>query len=248
MNNINLRRKILQYESLKCELEEAEVLSKEYFERFVNEIFPEQYNNLYVDNNNNSCNKPSEENEEEDDNEDVVITENIKKIYKKLSLKLHPDRNQNLNEEEKEENAELFKEVVESYENGDLCNLLVRAREFRVKIPDLKQDDMNILNKNIDKITEKIHTIKKQTSWVWCTTTDPRVKDRIKQILKKTIQDAILFDWIIEDRIECAICLEKMEVNSKEKRLICGHIFHKFCIMSWFSIKFSCPLCRTSFE
>lgn len=241
---VSIRRKILKYETLKCELEEAEILSKEYFERFINEVFPDQYNNLYLDNNSNNCNNQ----ESSEDEEEPQRTENLKKIYKKLSLKLHPDRNRDLEGEEKEEQEELFKEIVDSYESGDLCNLLVRAREFRVKIPELKDEEMKIVDKNIREIEEKINRIKKQTSWVWCTTTNPRVKERIKEVLKKTIQEAILFDWIIEEKTDCPICLEKMDPANTEKRIICGHIFHKFCIMSWFNIKFSCPLCRTSFE
>lgn len=242
--NINIKKKILNYETLKCELEEANILSKEYFERFVNEIYPDKFNDLFIDNNQN-C--PLEEKKEEEE-EEPELTENFKKIYKKLSLKLHPDRNLDLNEEEKIENEELFKEVLNSYESGDFCNLLVRAREFRVKIPSLNNQDLKILSKNIEDISEKIKRIKNQTSWIWCTTNDPGVKDRIRNFFKKTIQESILFDWIIEDNIECAICLEKLVINTTEKRVICGHIFHKSCILSWFSIKFSCPLCRKSFE
>ena len=240
--DLTIRRKILEYETLKYEFEEVDILSKEYFQRFINEVLPNQYNNLYVDNNQNN------EELSEEEVEEISKTENLKKIYKKLSLKLHPDRNSHLEEEEKKEHEELFKEIVDSYESGDLCNLLVRAREFRVKIPELNEEEVKILEKNISEIGEKIKTIKKQTSWVWCTTTNPRVRERIKEVLKKTVKNAILFDWIIEERTECAICLEKMELGNTEKRIICGHIFHKFCIMSWFNIKFSCPLCRTSFE
>jgi len=239
--NYSIKSRILKYETLKCELEEVEVLSKQYFEQFVNEIFPNQFNN--IDDNhivNNSINIDDE----------VIITENLKKIYKKLCLSVHPDRNINTNftDEEREENEEIFKEILQSYQSGDLCNLLVRARQFRIKIPELLDQDIEILDKNIKKFADKLDRIKKQMSWIWCTTNDPRVKERIKKQCKEMIEKSILFDWIIEERTICAICLDDMTEGKSEKRIICGHIFHNHCIMTWFSIKFQCPLCRRSFE
>lgn len=241
--NLNIRRKVLEYESLKYELEETEILSKEYFERFVNEVFPDKYNNLYVDSSNGSCPRRQQE-----EIEQPPLTDNFKKIYKKLTLKLHPDRNQHLDEEDKKENEEEFKELLESYETGDYCNLLIKARELRVKIPQLSDEEITILDKNVSVLKEKITRIKKQTSWVWCTTTNPLVKEQIKKYMKKTIIESVVFDWIIEEVKECPICLEDLIVNKTEKRLICGHIFHKECILTWFGIKFACPLCRKSFE
>lgn len=238
MNN-NIKRRILRYETVKCDLDDAEILSQEYFEKFVNEVFPDQFNqpNDYIDHG-----------DESKEDEEPEITENLRKIYKKLSLKVHPDKNPNLEGEEKIENEELFKEILQSYQNGNLCDLLVKLRQLRMKIPELSEDDIRILEFNIQKLEEKINRIKKQTSWVWCTTNDPRVKDRIREFLKKTVQESVLFDWVIEDKTDCAICLEEMLVGDTEKRIICGHIFHKECILSWFSLKFSCPLCRRSFE
>lgn len=246
MNN-NIKKLVLKYETLKCELEESEKLAEQYKERFMNEIFPEQYDDLYVDEENmgQECKCSNEEKEDES----PIITETVRKIYKKLSLKLHPDRNLNLNEEEKLENEILFKEVLESYESGDLCNLLVRAREYRIKIPELLNEDFQILQKNIDNLQEKITKLTKQTSWIWCTTDDQRVKDRIKKHCNELIKKSILFDWIVEDDDrDCAICLETLIKGNQEKRIICGHIYHRDCIVSWFSIRFSCPLCGRSFE
>ena len=43
---------------------------------------------------------------------------------------------------------------------------------------------------------------------------------------------------------ECTICKDEIEEGIK---LNCKHIFHKTCIIEWFNINQSCPLCRTSF-
>ena len=237
MNN-NIRRKILRYESIKIELEEAKILSKEYYRQFIDEIFPEQFDNLTVDNSSIQNNNTTE----------PILTENLKKIYRKLSLKLHPDRNINLDEEEKKETQEIFQEITQSYENGDFCNLLIKAREYRIKIPELLPQDIEILENNIKEIEDNLENLKKQMSWIWCTTQNSAIKEKIKKQCKMLIEQSILFDWAVEETMECSICLVPIEQGKTEKRVLCGHIFHKHCIMSWFSIKFSCPLCRRSFE
>lgn len=47
----------------------------------------------------------------------------------------------------------------------------------------------------------------------------------------------------------CAICLEDIIAapsrdRQKEKRLLCGHLFHETCIGEWLERSDTCPLCR----
>lgn len=236
-----LKLTILSYEMLKYELEDAELLSQQYKERFFNEVYPDKFNNLFIDHNSSHLLN-------EDIQEIPEVSENLRKIYKKLTLKTHPDRNLNLNEEEQIENEEIFKEISESYQKGDFCNLLVKAKELRIKIPLLTLQDTEILNINIKNMEEKLNGIKKEISWKWCVSTCAIEKENIKQFIKKIIKETILMDLVIEEDKNCAICLDKMETGNVEKQLPCNHIFHKGCILSWFSVVFSCPLCRMLFE
>lgn len=238
MNN-NIKRKILQYETLKVELEDTEILAKEYAEKFQSEVCANF--SFDIEPPKNQCNRSKPD-------EIPDLTENFNKIYKKLSLKLHPDRNQNLQGEEKQEIDDLFKEITQSKENGDLCNLLVRAREFRVKIPELLDTDIKILDINIKQIKERIEKMKGDPSWLWYTTDDDRIKDKIKKLVREIIEKNISFEWTLEEKIQCPICLDDMNVGDIERKILCGHIFHKACILSWFQIKFSCPMCRQAFN
>lgn len=48
----------------------------------------------------------------------------------------------------------------------------------------------------------------------------------------------------VDDNLEeidtkCSICLEQGDYQ-----LVCGHVFHKRCIVKWKEQKRSCPLCR----
>lgn len=44
---------------------------------------------------------------------------------------------------------------------------------------------------------------------------------------------------------ECSICFENI-TNKNKIILICGHIYHKKCIKTWYNFKknYSCPICR----
>lgn len=44
---------------------------------------------------------------------------------------------------------------------------------------------------------------------------------------------------------ECPICLDDLPIEGENKKLICGHVFHKKCIDIWLNISTICPLCRT---
>jgi hypothetical protein len=47
---------------------------------------------------------------------------------------------------------------------------------------------------------------------------------------------------------ECPICLLKIKAKVSEKKLACGHVFHKVCITKWGDYNKSCPLCRDKFS
>jgi len=41
---------------------------------------------------------------------------------------------------------------------------------------------------------------------------------------------------------DCPICME--EIKEEKDVLVCGHVFHKNCILEWKKIKSACPFCN----
>lgn len=88
----------------------------------------------------------------------------LKKSYKELILKLHPDLNENLSEEDKL----LFIKVVESFEEGDLDSLIIFNELLTNDLEKEESDDsfeklkekISFLNKKIDLKSEEIDKIK----------------------------------------------------------------------------------------
>ena len=49
---------------------------------------------------------------------------------------------------------------------------------------------------------------------------------------------------LVEDGLDCCICLDKFDENGKSIVLKCNHRFHTNCIINWFEKELTCPLCR----
>ncbi|XP_027179147.1 E3 ubiquitin-protein ligase RHA2B-like [Coffea eugenioides] len=53
--------------------------------------------------------------------------------------------------------------------------------------------------------------------------------------------------FIMDDSIECAVCLSLFEEGEFVRKLKCKHIFHKDCLDRWLQQDWAtCPLCRTT--
>ena len=61
--------------------------------------------------------------------------------------------------------------------------------------------------------------------------------------LKKKVIANIIDNNLTKSEEACCICMEDIEYTKLEK-LACGHIYHNNCILEWYNIKLSCPMCR----
>jgi hypothetical protein len=65
----------------------------------------------------------------------------------------------------------------------------------------------------------------------------PASQDRVNQLQDHTITEGEVSEV-------CSVCQENFQTSEVVKELPCKHHFHTDCIVPWFRVKDSCPLCR----
>jgi len=83
----------------------------------------------------------------------------VKKLYKKLAIYVHPDRGGS---------DELFQQVNKAYTDNNLMWLLRKALEYDIDY-ELDDTDEDVLNKNLEELTNEIRRMKGTSAWMWGT-------------------------------------------------------------------------------
>lgn len=141
----NLKKLLYHYKFLKMELEdikeEHSTLSSE-FEMLFSDIIPKKEPEPVID---------------ESISEPKIEDESVKKVYKDLAKKLHPDKG---GDEDK------FKEIVDDYNSNDLLGLIDKAVENDIDF-EVTESDEQKLKQIITDYQNKIEHYKTTLAYVW---------------------------------------------------------------------------------
>lgn len=150
----NLKKLIYQYKFLKLELddkkEEHSNLSVE-FESLFSDIIPQKE----FDEENVVKEALDKENAEKKPKEEV--SDKVKKIYKDVAKKLHPDKGGD---------DETFKQLNDRYNANDLLGVVELAAENNIDF-DISEEDEQHLIETITQMNQKIEHYKTTLAYVW---------------------------------------------------------------------------------
>jgi hypothetical protein len=93
----------------------------------------------------------------------------VKRIYRKIALKSHPDKIQHLeiSKEEKEYLEESFKHAFNCLEEEKYEDLLTLALELEIDLEVLGEDQINILEKSNKNTRKEIQEMQNLAPWMW---------------------------------------------------------------------------------
>ena len=194
MNKNRLKRKQLEFNLVKCDLEDIEDLQRTCNQHFNNKFIHESELTSESKKEEDGEEQPSEKKKdlppsEEKVSEDRIhegankkISKESRTLFKKIAVKTHPDKMLNLDEEEKEERETLYLIAQRAVADDDLATLIEVAAELGVDSGIAQDTQVKIIQQKIDFIREKMHNIKQTAAWVWYHA-DKNQKDQIEKQL-----------------------------------------------------------------
>tara|TARA_Y100000287_G_C14175246_1_gene331953 strand:- start:243 stop:836 length:594 start_codon:yes stop_codon:yes gene_type:complete len=91
----------------------------------------------------------------------------LKKLWSKVMLQTHPDKNSFEETSVREEREELYKDSIEAQENGDIFAIIEAAKRLNIDGPEVSFEDLKILEKQLIKVQSDLDKIYNSYPWVY---------------------------------------------------------------------------------
>ena len=117
----------------------------------------------------NKLNPPFKENEnkEKENDKELFRDSEIKDLYKKIAISTHPDKLICSSEVDKEDKVSLFRKATKAKTSSDLGSLAEVAVELNINLSDLKFEQLELLEKQINKKEAETDKMRRSLAWVW---------------------------------------------------------------------------------
>ena len=109
----------------------------------------------------------------------------FKSLFRKVVIKCHPDKLYNtISDAKSKEYKEIYEDAIVANETEDWAKLIMVAMKLGVDIPTSAYDQIEAIEKSINKLKQKQHNIINSVAWNWYKSNDSTLKsDILKQHL-----------------------------------------------------------------
>lgn len=156
----SLKKLTHKYEYLKLELEELNDLSEKYtleWSKLFGKYFIDRGKEMWLNEETGELRKEPPREEEETKKEEKP--EKVKKLYRKLSTILHPDKGGS---------DEVFNNLKQFYESKNILELLKLAADYNIGY-DLDEEDQQLIEKSCHSLSDNIENVQSTLSWTYFT-------------------------------------------------------------------------------
>ena len=108
----------------------------------------------------------------------------VKKTFREIAKKSHPDRLLEESEQEIEKRTELFAEAKKSMECEDVTKLLEIAKELDIEPPKPDQDQIDLILENTNGIMSEIKQMRSSVAWEWAKAKPNKKEDIVLGYIK----------------------------------------------------------------
>ena len=158
-NKLEFKRLIRKWEYLSEELDDILDMANDANSEF-NKRLMEEDDKKYA--------PPQDKKEDEEEkSERVEMDKKYKKLFRKIVLKSHPDKQQdNLSEKERLELKEIYENTVEAYDRGDPSPLIAYAIKLDINVEEF-EEDLEEIKKSCDDMEKYIANIQSTSAWYY---------------------------------------------------------------------------------
>ena len=107
--------------------------------------------------------------------------ESLKKLYKKIALKTHPDRLRDAELFERDLKEELFESAKQALVEDDIATLCYIAQKLDLELPEFTDEHIYMMKNNNKKMEKKIKNIASSYAWVWFHQGDSLKKQKLME-------------------------------------------------------------------
>ncbi len=169
----------LQYSYLQLEEEEVSEICLEVEEEMrlaLKETYPEEFKLFY-----GPSNAKPEDSEDSEDSEDIKRNPDVKKLYRHIAKKIHPDKEAGGDEEQ-------FKLAAQAYRENNIAVLLQIASRHNIELTEMSQETINLFEDNITTLQKKIASKKGSSAWYFSQAKTPEDKLNILAFIAEHIR------------------------------------------------------------
>jgi hypothetical protein len=126
-----------------------------------------EFNKKLIDKDDEKYKIPENKEEEDEKPERVEMDKKYKKLFRKIVLKSHPDKqNIDLSEKEKHQLKEIYENTVEAYDRGDPSPLIVYAIKLEINVEEF-EEDIEEIRRSCDDMEKYIQNIQSTSAWFY---------------------------------------------------------------------------------
>lgn len=114
------------------------------------------------------------------------MPEDIKKVYRKIVILTHPDKNLDKTDEEKKVLSDIFDRATSAFDETDIIELLKICKELDIEGFELGHDHLNVIKGRIKQLNDKLDSIKKSSLYTWYTLDGDQKDSFIENLVKSS--------------------------------------------------------------
>ena len=172
---------LVKINSLRAELAAANDIQKKAVDE-VDNIFKEKFSDK-IQQLIKKAEKESKTEKKQVENKRAQSTE-CKKVFRKIALKIHPDKLFEKTEEQEKTYREKFNKANQALDIDDYWELVEIATDLNIDLPEVEEKEVDIFEQKINSLKEEISVIESTMVWQWCFACDSEKEKILNQLLR----------------------------------------------------------------